>query len=581
MSGSGAGGRPTGQQVAVMLAQQQLSSVVRWCRRRMVWEVLLVQLAAVGAAFEELCSPDAPCQRVRVTRVAGTALPCPIARRPGLAPARVGPACLELELGPDALAGQVTARLWGRFLCSPVCEPVVANRAVGGAGAGGSIGAAAAVAATHGFVLSDEDAPGTVPYAGRGDGGAAGGGGGGRGAPLLCLRRQYCLERGDSALTIVQEVAAVIRMQTLLARLEMTARPAAAATAGTGAGPVLPQRLSVLTRPTAAAAEAVPQPGPRPLQPHNSQEEGVSLAPPAKRLKSEPRVLGDGCDVPMSNGTQPNGGALTAVVDAQAPAQAPAAGAAATTSAATTGTATRGGCGLRWHWPLVGTLTLEHYSCSAAAIRYTPAAGAAGAPGGGGAGEAPAADAATSAIMPPAPLVLHITWAPRDVRGIHGGGGGAAAAAAAPPQTPGAQGGGAAAALFGPLASASVPAGVPAPLANTPSSSTAPHAHQYHHAAHAHHAAAHLHGRGSPLLPPEAVATSSRPVQARAGEPFGTAFCDLVLCTVTCSSGHSLPSEYLHVLEVGGGRGDKPGLLWSGGRGGQGQVWWWDTGLPG
>ncbi|KXZ56932.1 hypothetical protein GPECTOR_1g840 [Gonium pectorale] len=402
--------RPTGQQVAVMLAQQQLSSVVRWCRRRMVWEVLLVQLQAVGAAFEELCfvgpapppthgSHNGPSRaagqgasapgpgRLKVTCIAGTQLPCQLARRRGLTPARVGPTCLELELGPDALAGQVTARLYGRFLCATACAPV------GTAGAG----------AAAGFVLE--------PSRGGGPSGD------------VCLRRQYCLERGDSALTLVQDVAAIIRMQTLLARLEMTV-PAAGGLAGAsrGAGgplrrPQLKPQLEVLAQasmPAQAGGHAAQQlqgnqagmgpeeqaaPGSHPplVKPEaaapglpngrpswaEADANGYVVLPSAKRIKVEPgepdgtgpSAYGNGAAGSggaagytwqrhggMANGAVGNGhGGATSCLHAPGSTAAPTPSQTAGPSAGDGGGGGGGGAaaagGLTWHWPLVGTLS--------------------------------------------------------------------------------------------------------------------------------------------------------------------------------------------------------------------------------
>ncbi|KAG2487902.1 hypothetical protein HYH03_013482 [Edaphochlamys debaryana] len=545
-------GRPTGQQVAVMLAQQQLSSVVRWCRRRMVWEVLLVQLSAVGAAFEALEDVTSPTShRVRITRVAGTALPCPIVRRHGLAPSHVGPTALVLELGPDALAGQITARLYGRFLCAPSCAPVAggtdgmaaAEEAADGPSGAGAVGA--------GFVLQGPAPAGAATL-------AAAGGGGGSGGGLVCLRRQYCLERGDSALTIVQEVAAIIRMQTLLARLEMTVPKAQ-----TGAG--APQ-LAVLTAPAPAAAAGAGGAA-RPLGPHNlnthvSWRTAAQSSPdqPAKRAKIEPGP-GAGPPGPIPgphgpDGTNANG--ISAWSDGAGGGGAYGNGATAHSGRGGPSATSGGGC-LTWHWPLVGTLTLRHYSCSAAMLSYTPHAASAPLPAAphqvaAAGGSDGGAGAAAAAMLPP-PLHLHLTWAPRDVRHLHGS---AAAGAAPPPPTPGGAATPAAAAFGGahPAASSSssaYPLGTPAVK---PSSS----------AAGAGGGGGGAGGEGAaragpPLLPLEAVVTSTRTVISRPGEPYGNVWADLVLCTATCSSGHCLPSDYLHVLEEYAEAGEEGKLL--------------------
>ncbi|GLC51001.1 Mediator of RNA polymerase II transcription subunit 14 [Pleodorina starrii] len=599
LRGGGGGGRPTGQQVAVMLAQQQLSSVVRWCRQRMVWEVLLVQLRAVGASFVELSNP--PCQRVRVTAVAGTPLPCHIARRRGLTPARVGPVCLELELGPDVLAGQVTARLYGSFLCAPACAPI--DRSGGGA-------AAAArrsffTAATAGFVVDDCSHHG-MPAARRACAGGVGSGSGSGGEPgVVCLRRQYCLERGESALTVVQEVAAVIRMQTLLARLEMTARPAAMA----GGRAVQAQRLAVLTPPQPSSpSSSAPGAGAgfgaadgqgQPSQPWSQQQPqaGVTCSyrlgggevaaacgqppnvyggggyhseqPAAKRIKTDPGGAQTGpVDGYVNGGSgtwqqqqqqhvqQQSGagygnpsGLTNGVADGHGvrPAQLRGGGGNGAAAAAT-GPPTGPPTGLTWHWPLVGTLSLEEYSCSGATLRVTPctsgprqSAAAAAADAAGGA--APAA----AATMPPPPLLLHITWAPRDVRdAVVGGGGGAAAAAAATPgaaASPALTPGGVIALPPPPSSQPSpAPSGVaPSPLAVAPS--PAPYA--------------------AALLPQDMTAARiARPAPPRPAEkPFGSMFSDLVLATVGCSSGHSLPQDFLQSLEDLAEAGEEGKLL--------------------
>ncbi|GIL86780.1 hypothetical protein Vretifemale_15013 [Volvox reticuliferus] len=583
--GAGVSGRPTGQQVAVMIAQQQLSSVVRWCRRRMVWEVLLVQLKAVGATFTEVCNP--PCQRVRVTSVAGTALPCHIIRRRGLAPARIGPTCLELELGPDASAGQITARLYGRFLCSPACAPLdVMDAAVGGSGKVCSIATGPA-----GFVLEEQAA---IPASAQRSGNASSEMG------LVCLRRQYCLERGESALTMVQEVSAVIRMQALLARLEMTARPIASSPQGRG---VQAQRLAVLSPPQPPSAVATAQlvgldgPG-RPLQLWNQQSQypqqqqasvaagtcmhkpgsgevgdggqprGVygggggggaggyqSLQPAAKRIKTEqgyspPGHAGTDAYInggwgswqqqqqqmqQPGQGFEPSSGLPNGLPDGHAKG----AGHGPARSAPKPGGAGGGEAapaplsGLTWHWPLVGTLTLEEYGCSTATLRVTPCTA------GPRQGPSLAADAGPTAAMPPPPLLLQITWAPRDVRDSFSG---ATTSTSTPAPTPGgiisippqlspspAPGGG------GTLAQSNVPAAAVTPP-------TQPY----------------LPG----MLPPDAAARPTRQGPSRAtGEPFGSLFSDLVLCTIHCSSGHSLPPGYLQVLEELAEGGEEGKLL--------------------
>ncbi|GFR40497.1 hypothetical protein Agub_g1065, partial [Astrephomene gubernaculifera] len=554
--GSGAGathhvGRPTGQLVAVMLAQQQLSSVVRWCRRRMVWEVLLVQLGALGAAYTEQSHP--PCQRLRVTRLAGMSLPCAIARRPGVSPARVGPVCLELELGPDALAGQVTARLYGTFLCSPTCVPVEPS-----SGGGGKSGA------TAGFVL-DMHATSRVSSASSR---------GGSGGPV-CLRRQYCLERGDSALTIVQEVCAIIRVQTLLARLEMmapdvlvavpTAAKAAAGAAGTdadGAGGVLsvgaagagaggrsghclrPQHLTALTASLAGAACAL---GPTPPQRHHPTAASNPTAPPhgagalpygggegsyargggppAKRIKTEPGAAEEvavgangygkengggwpaagchpgGSHTGLANGFPGGGAPVSCVGNGSAVAAgsggsggglaAPAHMCGGGASAPHHPAAAAGPGGLSWHWPLVGSLTLEQYSCSAATLRFSPcssSSGGGGVPRGDPAASRPLLPHAHSRHQPPPQqqqqlqsdggvrcpggsdareasdvLQVRVTWAPRDVRHLYGTATAAAATApASPPQSPTSVGGGTPA-MAGVAPTPALPGSPPAP----------------------------------------------------------------------------------------------------------------------
>lgn len=269
--GQGHGGRPTGQQVAVMLAQQQLSSVVHWCRQRMVWEVLLVQLQAVGAQYVELAGPPSPCQRLRVVRLAGTALPCRIVRRPGLVPQHVGPLSLELEVGPDALAGQVTARLCGAFFSSQ--QPP-------GSSPAGCV-AAAGHARTRGFTL----APSPPTAAGPGSGGICASGSSSSSSMVVCLERVYCLERGDSALSMVQDVAAVIRMQALLARLEMLVHGG--------------QQLSLIAPPIAAVVLPVPpQTLPAAHQRHAPDEPAgvvrVSAKPATATAAAAPAAVGNG-----------------------------------------------------------------------------------------------------------------------------------------------------------------------------------------------------------------------------------------------------------------------------------------------
>ncbi len=602
-------GRPTGQQVAVMLAQQQLSSVVRWCRRRMVWEVLLVQLQAVGAAFVEMAGP-APCTRVRVTRVAGVPLPCRIARRPGLRPSRVGPTCLELELGPDALAGQVTARLYGRFLCSPTCVPYDGSYG----GAGGPQGFAGSP--TAGFVL-------------EGQGPAS------HGSSVVCLKRQYCLERGDSALTLVQEVASILRMQVLLARLEMTVRP----------GPLAagyPQRLAVLSAAagTAAAVQHAPQgrrcgaaavggsgsaaagangngmgsctgvthegpgwqrgPGgelgaPRPLQHHNTNhvhgygyghqqggsdgggckpagngtwqdgvsEDGSYGGPPLKRIKTEPgladgagaggygnetnHVNGPGSRVGLDGGHQGHG-------QGRGQQQGPGEGG---------GQAAHGGGALAWEWPLIGTVALEHYTVSGAILRFTPAAAASSS---ATAHEKQQQQQGNSTSPSQSPLLLHISWLPRhDSRAQTTA---PPTAPAATPSTPGY-----------PQSPGSPPFTRPAtPIPSTPSVSTppppgtapaslpgtassgageglpavrsvAPQALAAHMAA----PLALLRPGGGGGTAGGSLSTTTRGVLGRHDEPFGSSASDVVLCTLACcSEAHTLPAEFLHVLEVRG-----------------------------
>ncbi|GLI69805.1 hypothetical protein VaNZ11_014506 [Volvox africanus] len=596
-----ASGRPTGQQVAVMIAQQQLSKVVKWCRRRMVWEVLLVQLKAVGATFTELCNP--PCQRVRVTTVAGTALPCHIVRRRGLGPARVGPTCLEVELGPDALAGQFTARLYGRFLCSPACAPVdTMNAAVGCGVQGFSVATGPA-----GFVLEEQAA---VLASAQRSGNASSELG------LVCLRRQYCLERGESALTMVQEVSSVIRMQTLLARLEMTARPVSSSPPSRG---LQAQRLAVLSPPpplppggaTASGTGLGDVDGPgRPLQLWNQQQQysqqqqltvaaavgacmykpgnrevveggqppGVyvgsggaggyrSLQPAAKRMKTEQGYAPPGhagtdtyingvwgswqqqqqqVQQPEAGFTHssglPNGvadGHMTGVGHGPArSAHTPDGGG----REASMGTAAPLS-GLTWHWPLVGTLTLEEYGCSTATLRVTPCT-----PGPRQC-SASAADAGPTATMPPNPLLLQITWAARDVRDPYSG--------AASGGTTGASG-----ATPGTSTSAPTPNNIismpPSPAPGgvvTIAQSVAPVT-----------AVAAATTPPQPyvpgMLPPEFLVRPTRQGPSRlTGEPFGSLFSDLVLCTIFCSSGHSLSPGYLQVLEELAEAGEEGELL--------------------
>lgn len=593
-----------------MLAQQQLSSVVRWCRRRMVWEVLLVQLQAVGAAFVEMAGP-APCTRVRVTRVAGVPLPCRIARRPGLRPAHVGPTCLELELGPDALAGQVTARLYGRFLCSPTCVPYD-----GFIGGGGGL---------HGFASSS-----TAGFVLEGQGPTS------HGSSVVCLKRQYCLERGDSALTLVQEVASILRMQVLLARLEMTVRP----------GPLAagyPQRLAVLTAAgTAAAVQHAPQGrrcgaagaaagtngngmgsctgvthegagwqrglggelgAPRPLQHHNANhvhgygyghqpggpdgggckpagngtwqdgvsEDGPYGGPPMKRIKTEPG-LADGVGARGYGGqlNHANGPGSRVGLDGahqghgygRGGQQDPGEGG---------GQASHGGGALAWEWPLIGTVALEHYTVSGAILRFTPASAAPRQ-------EKQQHQQQQGNTSPPSssPLLLHISWLPRhDSRAQTAA---PPTAPAATPSTPGY-----------PQTPGSPPFTRPTtPMPSTPSVSTppppgtapaslpmavssgageglpavrsvAPQALAAHMAAHL----ALLRPGGGVGTAGGPLSTTTRGVLWRHDEPFGSSASDVTLCTVTCcSEAHTLPPEFLHVLEVGAALDGVLGDVW-------------------
>ncbi|GIL51559.1 hypothetical protein Vafri_7499 [Volvox africanus] len=610
-NGVTASGRPTGQQVAVMIAHQQLSSVVKWCRRRMVWEVLLVQLKAVGATFAELCNP--PCQRVRVTTVAGTALPCHIVRRRGLGPARIGPTCLELELGPDALAGQFTARLYGRFLCSPACAPLdTKNTAAGGGVKGFPVATGAA-----GFVLEEQTA---VPASAQRSGNA------GSELSLVCLRRQYCLERGESALTMVQEVSAVIRMQTLLARLEMTARPVPSSPPGRG---LQAQRLAVLLPPppppsgsaTALGAPLGGADGPgRPLQLWNQQQQysqqqqqqqqltvaaaagacmykpghgevgeggqppGVygdsggaggyrSLQPAAKRMKTEQGYAQPGhagTDTYVNGGwgswqqqqqqqqqqqvQQPGTGFGHSAGLPNGVADSHTTGGVGNGPARSTHTPDGGGSeaamgtaaplsGLTWHWPLVGTLTLEEYGCSTATLRVTPCtAGPRQCPASG-------ADAGPTAAMIPHPLLLQITWAARDVRDPYSGAasGGTAGASGV---TPGTSAPAPTPSSIISMPPSPAPGGVVmmaqsiAPVAAVTAAATPPQSF--------------LPG----MLPPASAVRPTRQGPSRlTAEPFGSQFSDLVLCTIYCSSGHSLPPGYLQVLEELAEAGEEGKLL--------------------